>query len=1462
MHKLYKWLSKVGILFLGMNFSFCGKGRMNASFLQVDSLNLRAYSYRYKDLDVSEQMAKEAYLLAENYPAGKAQALNHLGFCRFMKMDFEQSDSLFRVVYETTSNELELLVADVSMMKICQRTAQNKEFYDYRNSALRRIYRFREDEDILKNPNIRNRFIYAQSEFYITSSVYYYYLQQSKQAKDAINEVQMDDGIAKDEAQLLYYYYMKGSGGLCEAETAELVLLEEFDYLYDCLVLSHEQGYVYFEANALQALAEMFKDKESYDWLLQQRPGMMRSINQQDLAWEDLSISLAGRALELFLAYGDWYQIAVINRTLASCYAELGQYEKSLAYLTEALSYVNKHHETYYHCADTLDRLRPYIPMATNSIELQWINQEGIMTVPEWIAGFREQLSVTYSALGLKPQSDYNRNIYLDILDYTRQDKELENRYSALQAEMFQLNVLFSLVVLILLVLIVLMWLLNRRWRLRNAIYINKLKEVLEICRTITISIPDGAEDIQMIIDAVWTEVRTRLLVLVKATAMEIVMEGESANHNEGYQQMIPLKSSDNTMLGKWVVYSKTPMRKEDRVLLQIIAPYISWTLENGWQMMSLTDEYSRLEKEKYVHEQHLAENKRQNIVKKACFFIVLSIMPYIDRVVNEVRKLIAFNYLSDSEVKLKKFQYIDELVSCINEYNDILALWIKMKQGSLNLNVENFELEPLFEVIRKGKKNFEVKSQDLQVSPTKTVVKADKALTLFMINTLAENARKYTQSGGRIEVFAVEEKDYVEISIKDNGPGLSPEDVRHILDEKVYDSGSIGVQTAADADELKKNKGSGFGLMNCKGIIEKYRKTNTLFQVCGFYIDTQLGKGSRFYFRLPKGVRRVVYGLLLLLIPVITSCKHYSPEKIEIDLAVTDVDTLLQNEWVNEANRLANKVYEANISGNYQDALNYADSAFTCLNNHYKEQTEESFPLLSLAGNGEAAELQWFDNHFYTDYHTLLDIRNEVAVACLALGLFDVYQYNNQAYTSLYKQISVDVSLEKYCEQMQQSANHKVVSIALCVVLLLVLLLGYYMFYIRQRLNYRYNLEQVFEVNKQAFSLPLFSMREDSEIASALVSGLCKEMNELVTMDVLSLAIYNEDTQKLAFAFSSPDEQEDELKETMSVCFQTKDSVTDKQKRIRSFPLCIRFGGQEQCLGVMAYRYVYQTEREEEDLLLKLVTDYISIIVYNAVKLFVQKYRDIEIGQDEVRRVIREESMLHVQNLVLDNCLSTIKHETVYYPNKIKSIIDKLNESLSEPEERQKVESISDLVGYYKDIYTTLSAWASRQLEEVTFRRTTVSAKDLAAYASRYFKRLVNKAGIHIDLVVHVADVYMVGDVTLLKYLLENLIAEALAFKQEGVLELSIYKVDTFVRFDFRDSRRSYTVEELSLLFYPRLSRMKSGGQEGVVGTEYLICKQIIREHDEYSGRRGCRMNAEVHPEGGFVVWCTIPAK
>ena len=53
---------------------------------------------------------------------------------------------------------------------------------------------------------------------------------------------------------------------------------------------------------------------------------------------------------------------------------------------------------------------------------------------------------------------------------------------------------------------------------------------------------------------------------------------------------------------------------------------------------------------------------------------------------------------VEDEKIKKEKYQYIDELVTTINEYNDILALWIKMKQGTLSLNIETFGLNELFD--------------------------------------------------------------------------------------------------------------------------------------------------------------------------------------------------------------------------------------------------------------------------------------------------------------------------------------------------------------------------------------------------------------------------------------------------------------------------------------------------------------------------------------------------------------------------------------------------------------------------------------------------------------------------------------------------------------------------------------------------------------------------------------------
>lgn len=1451
----------------------CSSDRQQQRLLRMaDSLNQVSYAWRYKNLSKSAKAAGQAYEWSAGAPSVRAEALNNMAFCAFMRMDFEQTIRLFQKASVASSNEVESLIADVGMMKICQRTSMNKEFYDYRNRAWRRIKRIQEDRISLTSEKVRTRLDYALSEFYIVSGIYYYYLQQEDESLASIEAIS-PDWVKSDTSQWLYYTYMRGSGGMYRARNAEETTKGEFGCLVECLQVSQSEGYVYFEANALQAMAELLLFRSNRELLARERDGLLRLVNPNDVPLDSLPLRLAQRALRLFKRYGDWYQISGTYRTIASYYNFMGESEKALPNLAEALGYVNRHHEKYYHCDDTLDRLFTFVPGQERSTELKWINDEGIKTVPEWIARLREQLSRTYSAMDRKMESDYNRNIYLDILDYTRQDKELESRYAMLELESSQLNGLLLLVGISFILLVILFIFLNRYWRRRNTQYVNELRRVLGACRKITSAVPPQASGMEEIKEAVCQAVETDLLDIFRSRELWIEIVGEepeekpewiSSREAESYALVSPGKQEP---IGTLWLHPFTALRKEERALVGLFVPYLAWTLENGQNLVSLDDERKKVEKEQYVHEKHLYENKRENEVKKTCLSLVTGILPYIDRVVNEVSKLC--RQVTDVQLKAARLQYIGELIARINEYNDILALWIKMRQGTVSLNIESFGLNELFLTLSKSRRSFEMKQQQFIVPQTTAVVKADKALTLFMINTLAENARKYTPAGGRIELSAEETDTYVEIAVSDNGPGLSEADVARILGEKVYDSRQIGLDTAPDTRVLQRQKGHGFGLINCKGIIEKYRKTNTLFQVCTFQIESQPGKGSRFFFRLPKGVQRLGVWMSVLVMGGMSlwGCSGYSadsPNKMGItdSMAVQPVVTAYDS-LLAIANNYANQVYECNVNGNYTSALVLADSVLYFMNEHYQKYSGDEGPLLRLYGSGSAAELIWLTRHFDTDYYILLDVRNEAAVASLAVKDFRRYRYNNTAYTSLYKLLSEDNSLELYCKRMQQSANNKLIALAIFVLLVIGGTITYYWLYIRRQLHYRYNMEQVFSINKALFRASSVSEKESPlEIAQGVVDGIFNEMHELVPLSNLALAVYNEETHRLETAFYQ-ETGDDDLQERMVRAFEKEQVCWPADTGWCFLPLRKDAGGETHCVGLLSLELSRPYNREEDQLLVQLVAGYLGSVLYHTLVTVQRKCHDIELAQDDARRTLFEENQLHVQNMVLDNCLSTIKHETIYYPNRIKQIVDRLtHEKMVVDDEEEQLEAMAELVGYYKDIFTLLSSCASRQLEGVTFRRTEVCTTELSAHAVRYFNRMSRKLPVVLTLEVEAGSLGVSGDRVLLAFLLENLLDEAMRYPVAGKLKLKIYRSEDFVRFDFIDSRRNFTQSELNGLFYPDKSRMQQGASGGeLVGTEFLVCKQIIRDHDEFAGKRGCRINADVVSDNqGFMVWFTVP--
>jgi len=113
-------------------------------------------------------------------------------------------------------------------------------------------------------------------------------------------------------------------------------------------------------------------------------------------------------------------------------------------------------------------------------------------------------------------------------------------------------------------------------------------------------------------------------------------------------------------------------------------------------------------------------------------------------------------------------------------------------------------------------------------------IAKADLSMTKLVVRNLLQNALKFTEPGGKINVQAVVNHDFVKISVQDTGIGMDEALKRSILGNSVIES-KTGTRS---------EKGFGIGLMLCREFVEK----NGGF----FEIESEPGIGSIISFTLP----------------------------------------------------------------------------------------------------------------------------------------------------------------------------------------------------------------------------------------------------------------------------------------------------------------------------------------------------------------------------------------------------------------------------------------------------------------------------------------------------------------------------------------------------------------------------------------------------------------------------------
>ena len=156
-------------------------------------------------------------------------------------------------------------------------------------------------------------------------------------------------------------------------------------------------------------------------------------------------------------------------------------------------------------------------------------------------------------------------------------------------------------------------------------------------------------------------------------------------------------------------------------------------------------------------------------------------------------------------------------LESCYNELlriTDIISDLEKLRQienEKLVLERTSVDVKELCEsVIQAFKAQLESKQISCTVNADHVSLMADRNRLYQVMANLISNAIKYTQNGGCINVDVVDNKDFVAISVKDNGIGINESDLPFIF-ERFY---------RTDKSRNRTTGGAGIGLAIVKAIV------------------------------------------------------------------------------------------------------------------------------------------------------------------------------------------------------------------------------------------------------------------------------------------------------------------------------------------------------------------------------------------------------------------------------------------------------------------------------------------------------------------------------------------------------------------------------------------------------------------------------------------------------------------
>ncbi len=260
---------------------------------------------------------------------------------------------------------------------------------------------------------------------------------------------------------------------------------------------------------------------------------------------------------------------------------------------------------------------------------------------------------------------------------------------------------------------------------------------------------------------------------------------------------------------------------ESDRRLLQAISDYIAIAIERT-QLAKEAEEAQAL---------HEADRLRSQFISSVSHELRTPLTLIKGYSTSLLRQDVFWN----EETQREFLQIIDEKTDELRDLIDKLLQSAKLEAGALKLEKEPILIPRLArKVVEDAELRVRKHKFTLEFAPSFPVVEADVRCIEQALRNLVQNAIKYSPEGGEIIIAGEVKEGKVLVSVSDEGIGISPEHQDKVF-ERFY---------RVDSSLTHGTPGSGLGLFITKGHVEAHGGE--------VWLESTVGKGSRFYFSLP----------------------------------------------------------------------------------------------------------------------------------------------------------------------------------------------------------------------------------------------------------------------------------------------------------------------------------------------------------------------------------------------------------------------------------------------------------------------------------------------------------------------------------------------------------------------------------------------------------------------------------